>query len=146
MKPAAWAVRPNQIMAKGIQARGGIGLISSTMGSNILSATRDQPIAIPMGRATRSPATMPIRKWTRLTGRSTQKIVGHWRTRASATWRKLGSFRGLSMAIARSCQTMTSPTTDRVSMPCSSSSSLALSVNFKLRSAPFPCLFFSSFF
>ena len=59
MKPAAWSVRPNQIIAKGIQAKGGMGLTISTMGSMILSAALNHPISMPIGRAIKSPPSIP---------------------------------------------------------------------------------------
>ena len=74
MNPAALLVMPNQIMAKGIQARGGIGRSSSTMGSMMLSATLNQPIIIPAGRATNRPDPSPMAKCRELTGRSSLRM------------------------------------------------------------------------
>ena len=42
---------PNQKMARGIQASGGIGLRISTIGFRIFLSVLDQPISIPIGTA-----------------------------------------------------------------------------------------------
>jgi len=82
INPAALLVIPNQIMAKGIQARGGIGRSSSTMGSIMLSATLNQPMIIPAGRATSSPAPSPMAKCRELTGRSSLRMDDQLSTKA----------------------------------------------------------------
>ena len=85
MNPAALLVIPNQIMAKGIQARGGIGRSSSTMGSMMLSATLNQPMIIPAGRATSSPAPSPMEKCRELTGRSSLIMEDQFSKKACTT-------------------------------------------------------------
>ncbi|VVB67924.1 Uncharacterised protein [uncultured archaeon] len=117
MKPAAALLSPNQIMAKGIHARGGMGRRISTMGSKILSAALNQPMLMPTGRATRSPAIIPMEKCRRLVGRSSKSMDCQMPENAATTWRKLGSSRVSLTAIAASCQMTIMPIIDRASIP-----------------------------
>ena len=50
---------PNQRMISGISASGGIGRISSTIGSKMPRATDDSPIAKPSGMPTSAPKKTP---------------------------------------------------------------------------------------
>jgi hypothetical protein len=50
---------PNQIMAIGIQARGGLGLIISINGVKIILQFFDQPIRIPRGMPIKAALTNP---------------------------------------------------------------------------------------
>ncbi len=72
--PAAWLVSPNQMMANGIQASGGMGRRISMIGSSRKSATRNHPIKTPMGMPRRSATMSPIPKCSRLTMVSVRKV------------------------------------------------------------------------
>jgi hypothetical protein len=74
MNPAAEAVSPNQMIANGIHARGGIGRRSSIRGSRKASKRRSQPIMIPIGMPTTSDMPRPMAKWTRLAWRSRRSV------------------------------------------------------------------------
>ena len=60
MKTAALGVTPNQMMAKGAQARPGIGRSSRTTHEVRSSATRDMPVRTPTATPSAAPITSPI--------------------------------------------------------------------------------------
>ncbi len=117
MNPAALLVMPNQIMAKGIQARGGMGRSSSTMGSMTLSATLNQPMIIPAGRASIRPAPSPMAKCRELTGRSSRMMEDQFSKKARTTSIKLGRVSGSSTKKAASCHIARNPKMEMAEMP-----------------------------
>ncbi len=58
--------RPNQTMASGIQASGGMGRSSSTIGRTRRAVRSDQPTSTPRVTAARLPITKPARMRPRL--------------------------------------------------------------------------------
>ena len=65
---------PNQRIASGIQAMGGIGLSSSTIGSTMLRMVTNNPMTMPKGSAIRNAMTNPSTTLRRLTPVSTRRV------------------------------------------------------------------------
>jgi hypothetical protein len=67
--PAARSVSPNQTIAKGIHARGGIGRMISMMGSRRRFAIGYHPMRIPVGTPTRRDNPSPMKKMDHTDGK-----------------------------------------------------------------------------